>query len=218
MAKKTKKKTAKKMTKKTTQKTPSRAAKAAVRRTDKAAKPSSTTKKSAQQKAPKTVAQKPVLAAAFAVGDRVPAFELPATGGKNVSLSQLQGKTVVLYFYPKDCTPGCTIEGHDFTRLHREFIAAGAEVFGISRDTLALHEKFKTNEKYSFDLLSDTDEKVCQLFGVMKLKNMYGKQVRGVERSTFVIAPDGRLVREWRGVKVDGHANEVLSFVKGLAV
>ncbi|NJM09730.1 MAG: peroxiredoxin, partial [Bdellovibrionaceae bacterium] len=121
------------------------------------------------------------------VGKALPEFELPATGEKVISSKVLQGKKVVLFFYPKDSTPGCTIEGQDFTRLHDKFKAAGAEVFGVSRDSLKSHEKFKTNQKYSIDLLSDEDESVCNLFGVIKMKNMYGRQVRGIERSTFII-------------------------------
>jgi peroxiredoxin Q/BCP len=150
------------------------------------------------------------------VGKELPDLTLPATGGRSVRLQDLLGKRVVLYFYPKDATPGCTIEGHDFTKLHEQFRAADAEVFGVSRDSLKSHEKFKECESYSFDLLSDEDETACKLFGVIKMKNMYGKQVRGIERSTFVIDSDGRLVKEWRGVKVPGHAEEVLDFVKSL--
>jgi thioredoxin-dependent peroxiredoxin len=150
------------------------------------------------------------------VGKSVPSFEVPATGEKTVSLKQLKGKTVVLYFYPKDATPGCTIEGKDFTRLHSKFQSEGAEVFGISRDSIKSHEKFKTNQEYTVDLLSDEDENLCRIFGVIKMKNMYGRQVRGIERSTFVVDKAGTLVKEWRGVKVPGHAEEVLEFVKSL--
>src|SRR5262249_43898001 len=132
------------------------------------------------------------------------------------SLKDLAGKNVVLYFYPKDSTPGCTIEGHDFTRLHDQFKATNTEVFGISRDSMKSHEKFKECESYSIDLLSDEDETACKVFGVIKMKNMYGKKVRGIERSTFVIDSDGRVVKEWRGVKVPGHAEEVLTFIKSL--
>src|SRR5262245_14762246 len=128
-------------------------------------------------------AKKSVARAAAIVGKELPDLTLPATGGKSVRLQDLAGTHVVLYFYPKDATPGCTLEGHDFTRLHSEFRAAGAEVFGVSRDSLKSHEKFRSCEKYSIDLLSDEDESVCKLFGVIKMKNMYGKQVRGIERS-----------------------------------
>jgi thioredoxin-dependent peroxiredoxin len=150
------------------------------------------------------------------VGKAVPSLSAAATGGKDISLDDFKGKTVVLYFYPKDATPGCTIEGHDFTKLHKQFKKAGAEVLGISRDSVKSHEKFKEKQNYSFDLLSDEDEKVCGAFGVIKMKNMYGKQVRGIERSTFVIDKAGKLVKEWRGVKVPGHAEEVLEYVKSL--
>lgn len=146
----------------------------------------------------------------------IPDFELPATGGKQFSLKQYPGKTLVLYFYPKDSTPGCTTEGQQFRDLHGEFQALGAEIFGVSRDSLKSHENFKSKQCFPFELLSDPDELLCNLFGVMKMKNMYGKQVRGIERSTFVIDAHGALRREWRGVKVDGHAQEVLDFVKTL--
>lgn len=150
------------------------------------------------------------------VGKELPELSLPATGGREISLNELRGKRIVLYFYPKDSTPGCTIEGHDFTRLHEEFKATNTEVFGVSRDSIKSHDKFKECEKYSIDLLSDEKEEACKIFGVIKMKNMYGKQVRGIERSTFVIDQDGRLVKEWRGVSVPGHAEEVLTFVKTL--
>lgn len=150
------------------------------------------------------------------VGQSVPVFSIASTGGKTVLSNMFGGKAVVLYFYPKDSTPGCTIEGRDFTRLHSEFKKMDVEVFGVSRDSMKSHEKFKDRERYSIDLLSDEDEALCQLFGVIKMKNMYGKQVRGIERSTFVLGRDGKLVKEWRGVKVPGHAEEVLGFVKSL--
>ncbi|ANQ85361.1 peroxiredoxin [Azoarcus olearius] len=145
-----------------------------------------------------------------------PDFTLPATGGQTVSLSALAGQKVVLYFYPKDNTPGCTNETRDFGALHADFAAAGCKVFGISRDSLKSHENFKAKLELPFDLISDPDETACNAFGVIKMKNMYGKQVRGIERSTFVLAADGQLAREWRGVKVPGHAQEVLGFVQSL--
>ncbi|MCB1888855.1 MAG: peroxiredoxin [Rhodocyclaceae bacterium] len=148
--------------------------------------------------------------------DTAPDFTLPATSGLEFSLAAQRGKTVVLYFYPKDSTPGCTTESKDFRDLHEDFLAAGAVIFGISRDGLKSHENFRTKQALPFELISDKDETACELYGVMKLKNMYGKQVRGIERSTFVIDRDGRLAREWRGVKVPGHAAEVLAFVKTL--
>ena len=145
-----------------------------------------------------------------------PDFELPASGGKQIRLSDFKGRGVVLYFYPKDNTPGCTTEGQDFRDLHGEFQAAGWEVFGVSRDSVKSHENFKAKLGMPFDLLADVDEKVCELYGVMKMKNMYGKQVRGIERSTFAITPDGLIARAWRGVKVPSHAQEVLAFVSSL--
>jgi len=143
-------------------------------------------------------------------------FELPATGGTPFKLSEHSGNPVVIYFYPKDSTPGCTTEGQQFRDLYPEFQAAGVEVFGVSRDSIKSHENFKAKLGLPFELLSDPDELACNLFSVMKMKNMYGKQVRGVERSTFVVGADGVLKREWRGVKVDGHAQQVLEFVKSL--
>jgi peroxiredoxin Q/BCP len=150
------------------------------------------------------------------LGKPVPEFSLPATSGQTVSLSGLKGKTVVLYFYPKDNTPGCSTEGEDFTALNADFDAANAVIYGVSRDSLKSHENFKAKLCMPFELLSDADETLCKLFGVIKMKNMYGKQVLGIERSTFVIDKTGKLAREWRGVKVDGHAREVLDFVKTL--
>lgn len=147
---------------------------------------------------------------------KLPKIKLPATGEQTISLADHEGEIVVLYFYPKDATPGCTTEGRDFTRLAKKFAAAGAVIFGVSRDSVASHEKFKAKEKYAFDLLSDADEKLCEAFAVVKMKNMYGRQVRGIERSTFVFGRTGRLAHEWRGVKVPGHAEEVLDFVRSL--
>ena len=146
----------------------------------------------------------------------IPEFELPSTGGKNFKLSNHFGKTVVIYFYPKDSTPGCTTQGLQFRDTYAEFQSANSEIFGISRDSLKSHENFKAKFNFPFDLLSDADELACGLFNVMKMKNMYGKQLRGIERSTFVIDAKGILVKEWRGVKADGHASEVLNFVKTL--
>lgn len=146
----------------------------------------------------------------------VPDFELPATSGVTFKLSNYQGKTLVIYFYPKDNTPGCTTQGMQFRDNYAEFQAANAEIVGISRDSLKSHENFKAKFTFPFELLADTEELACGIFGVMKMKNMYGKQVRGVERSTFIIDKNGTLIREWRGVKVDGHALEVLNFIKAL--
>ncbi len=150
------------------------------------------------------------------LGKSVPDFSVAATSGQAVTLSALRGQTVILYFYPKDNTPGCTTEGQDFTALNAEFAEAGAVIFGISRDSVKSHEGFKAKLCMPFELLSDSDEALCKLFDVIKLKNMYGKQVQGIERSTFVIDKEGKLAREWRKVKVDGHAKEVLDFVKTL--
>ncbi|MDX9765827.1 MAG: peroxiredoxin [Ectothiorhodospiraceae bacterium] len=154
---------------------------------------------------------------AIEIGQTVPDFELPATGDKGIRLSDFRGrKHVVLYFYPKDDTPGCTTEGRDFNELHARLARKDAVVLGISRDSIASHERFKAKYGFAFDLLSDVDESVCTLFDVIKLKNMYGKQVRGIERSTFLIDRDGVLRREWRKVKVAGHAEEVLDALKTL--
>ena len=147
----------------------------------------------------------------------VPDFEVPATGGKTFKLSAHRGSPLVLYFYPKDNTPGCTTEGAQFRDLHPEFRKLGCEIYGVSRDSIKSHEKFKAKMAFTFELLSDTDEAVCNMFGVMKMKNMYGKQVRGIERSTFVIDKAGVVRKEWRGVKVPGHVEEVLAAVKALA-
>ncbi len=143
-------------------------------------------------------------------------FALPATGDTVFKLSEHRGKNVVVYFYPKDNTSGCTLEGQEFRDLYPDFGKADTIVVGVSRDSLKSHEGFKAAHGFPFELLADTDEKVCELFGVMKLKNMYGKQVRGIERSTFVFDKTGRLVKSWRGLKAPGHAAEVLGFVQGL--
>jgi len=147
---------------------------------------------------------------------KIPDFLLPATSGQTFSLAAQAGKVVVIYFYPKDSTPGCTTESQQFRDLHDQFAAVDAVILGISRDSLKSHENFKAKQSLPFELGSDADEAVCNLFSVMKMKNMYGKQVRGVERSTFVIDRNGVLRREWRGVKVPDHAQEVLDFVKPL--
>ncbi len=144
----------------------------------------------------------------------IPDFELAATGDQRFSSAAFKGHPYILYFYPRDDTPGCTVEGQQFAELHQAFIKAGYMVFGVSRDTVKSHEKFKAKFQYPFDLLADTDEAVCKLFAVIKEKNMYGKKVFGIERSTFIMGKSGEIVREWRGVKVDGHAAEVLSVVK----
>jgi peroxiredoxin Q/BCP len=150
------------------------------------------------------------------LGKKVADFSAPATGGKPFKLSDFGGHPVVLYFYPKDNTPGCTVEGQNFRDLHAAFARFGAVVAGISRDSLKSHENFKAKMAFPFELISDADEALCAQFGVIKMKNMYGKQVRGIERSTFVIDAKRVLAREWRGVKVPGHAQEVLDFVKSM--
>ncbi len=149
------------------------------------------------------------------IGSTVPAFSAAATGGTFDS-STHAGTVLVLYFYPKDNTPGCTTESAGFRDAHAQFVKARAMVAGVSRDSLKSHESFKSKLELPFELISDPDEALCELFGVMKMKNMYGKQVRGIERSTFVIGADGSLLREWRGVKVPNHVQEVLAFIESL--
>ena len=149
------------------------------------------------------------------LGERVNDFTAQATGGP-FRLADHAGEAVVLYFYPKDNTPGCTTEGQQFRDRYAEFRKARAVVAGVSRDSMKSHESFKSKMKFPFELLSDADEAACKLFDVIKMKNMYGKHVRGIERSTFLIDRKGNLVREWRGVKVPGHAQEVLDAVKAL--
>ena len=146
----------------------------------------------------------------------VPAFQAAATGGRTVSVAGQAGWPFVLYFYPKDNTPGCTDEGIQFRDLHPQFQAAGCDVYGVSRDSLKSHAGFKAKMGFPFELISDPDEALCALFGVMKMKNMYGKQVRGIERSTFLIDGKGVVRKQWRGVKVPGHAQAVLDAVKAL--
>ncbi len=143
-------------------------------------------------------------------------FALPSTGNVTFKLSDHRGKHVVVYFYPKDNTPGCTVEGQEFRDLYPKFQQANAVVVGVSRDSLKSHENFKSTQGFPFELLSDTEGTLCERFGVMKLKNLYGKQVRGIERSTFVFDAKGNLVKSWRGLKAPGHAAEVLEFVQTL--
>ena len=150
------------------------------------------------------------------VGKKVPDFELPATSETTVSPKSLKGRKVVIYFYPKDSTPGCTTEGQDFRDAIADFEDQSAAVLGASRDGLKAQENFKAKHEFPFDLVSDKDERLCNLFDVIKLKNMYGRQVRGIERSTFLIDADGVLHEEWRKVKVAGHAGDVLEAVKAL--
>lgn len=150
------------------------------------------------------------------IGKKVPAFSRPATGDKTIKSSSLKGSKVVIYFYPKDSTPGCTTEGQDFRDNHSKFKRANTIVLGVSRDSLKSHENFKSKQAFNFDLLSDEDETLCKLFDVIKEKNMYGKKVMGIERSTFLIDEKGVLRQEWRKVKVNGHVEEVLAAVKAL--
>lgn len=147
-------------------------------------------------------------------GAKLPNFKMASTADEPFSLSDFKGQNLVLFFYPKDSTPGCTIEGHDFTKLHKKFKKLNTEVFGVSKDGLKSHFKFIEKQGYSFDLLSDEEKVVCDFFEVMKEKQLYGKKYIGVERSTFLIDEKGKLVKVWRGVKVPGHAEEVYEFVK----
>lgn len=153
----------------------------------------------------------------IAVGTSVPDFEMTATGEKTVNLTDYRGHNVVIYFYPKDSTPGCTMEGQAFRDNIDKFSELNTVILGVSRDSLRSHENFKGKQNFPFDLLSDHDEKLCQLFDVIKMKNMYGKQVLGIERSTFLINSQGVLVREWRKVKVKNHTDEVLLALQELA-
>lgn len=150
------------------------------------------------------------------VGKKVPAFSAAATGDKSIKSSELRGAPIVLYFYPKDNTPGCTTEGKDFQANYLKFRRRKVQIFGISRDSIASHEKFRAKFDFKFDLLSDPDETLCKLFDVIREKNMYGKKVMGIVRSTFLIDSKGVLRQEWRKVKVAGHVDEVLEAVKTL--
>lgn len=150
------------------------------------------------------------------VDQPVPDFTAAATSETDVSLAALKGKNVVIYFYPKDSTPGCTTEGQDFRDLYEEFQALDTEIFGVSRDKIRSHENFKAKQNFPFELITDPEEKVCTLFDVIKEKNMYGKTHMGIERSTFLIDKEGVLRKEWRKVKVKDHAAEVLEAVKSL--
>ena len=153
---------------------------------------------------------------AVQLNKKVPAFSAPATGDKTFRLADCKGKSLVIYFYPKDSTPGCTREGQDFRDNYNTFKRNKSIVVGVSRDSLKAHENFRTKQAFPFDLLSDSDEVLCQLFDVIKEKNMYGRRVMGIERSTFLIGADGKLKQEWRKVKVDGHVEEVLAAVREL--
>ncbi|AYF90530.1 peroxiredoxin [Pseudomonas sp. DY-1] len=153
---------------------------------------------------------------AVSLNQPVADFTAQATSGLEISLSALKGKQVVLYFYPKDSTPGCTTEGQGFRDRHAAFLAANTAIFGISRDGMKSHENFKCKQEFPFELISDKDESLCQLFDVIKLKKLYGKEYMGVDRSTFLIDKDGVLRQEWRGVKVPGHVDAVLAAAEAL--
>ena len=153
----------------------------------------------------------------IALNQPIPDFSGETTSGRTLQLADFRGKYLILYFYPKDNTPGCTREGQDFRDLYPEFLAANADVIGVSRDSIKSHEGFKCKYELPFELLSDHDESLCGLFDVIKMKNMYGKQVRGIERSTFLINPEGKLAAEWRKVSVDGHAAQVLAKLREVA-
>ena len=148
------------------------------------------------------------------IGKKVKKFSRPATGDKIISLNELAGKKIVLYFYPKDSTPGCTIEGQNFRDAKARFTRQNATILGVSRDSIKRHENFKIKQAFNFDLLSDEDESLCKQFDVIKLKKLYGKEYMGIDRSTFLIDEDGTLLEEWRGVKVKGHVEEVLAACK----
>ncbi len=153
---------------------------------------------------------------ALAIGKKIPDIQLHLTGDRQAHLSDYRGKPLVLYFYPKASTPGCTQEGLDFSAAINKFRRQSCVILGASRDSLKAQENFKAKQGFAFDLVSDQEEVLCDAFEVIKMKNMYGKQVRGIERSTFLIDADGKLRREWRGVKVKGHVDEVLDAVKAL--
>ncbi|MDG2060485.1 MAG: peroxiredoxin [SAR86 cluster bacterium] len=145
------------------------------------------------------------------VGNKAPIFKGPCTGDQDINLNNLKGKNVVLYFYPKDSTPGCTTEGQNFRDLFSKFSKKNTVIFGVSRESIKSHEKFKSKESFPFDLISDPDEKICNQYDVIKEKSMYGRKYMGIDRSTFLIDANGKLRKEWRKVKVTGHAEEVLN-------
>ena len=150
------------------------------------------------------------------IGNKAPTFKGMSTGKGEADLSKFKGKKVVLYFYPKDSTPGCTTEGQNFRDLYKQFKKENVVIFGLSRESLKSHENFKSNQSFPFDLISDPEEKICNQYDVIKEKSMYGRKYMGIERSTFLIDENGKLVQEWRKVKVTGHAQEVLDSVKSL--
>jgi len=198
---------AKKATKKVAKKATSIRKKPTVK-----AKDPSTVKRTSARKDTKVIGGE----AKSMVGQAAPSIILPATGGQNLSLADFKGRRVVLYFYPKDNTPGCTLEGYDFKRLERDFSSADTVILGVSKDRMKAHEGFKSKCGFPFELLSDEEEKLCRAFDVIQMKSLYGRKFLGIERSTFVIDRDGKVVREWRKVKVNGHAEEVLDYVRTL--
>lgn len=211
MAKRTSAKLKRPALKKAKAKAKVRKAKTVLKKTAKQA--SAVKRKSARKRPTLKVDQSEV---ASLVGTKASQLVRPATGQKNLSLRDFEGRRVVLYFYPKDNTPGCTLEGQDFRRLASEFANSNTVVLGVSRDGIKSHEAFKSKYELPFDLLSDEDESLCRAFHVIQKKKLYGREFMGIERSTFVIGEDGLILREWRKVKVDGHANEVLEFVRTL--
>ena len=148
------------------------------------------------------------------IGKKIPSFSTILDDGSKLKSKDFNGKYIVIYFYPKDSTPGCTKEGEDFRDLHREFIKSNSEIYGVSRDSIASHQKFKAKYKFTFHLIADEDESLCKIFDVIKEKNMYGRKYMGIERSTFLINDKGQLLSEWRKVKVKGHAQEVLDTLR----
>lgn len=150
------------------------------------------------------------------IGKKIANFSLPATGDRTLSSSDFKGSNLVLYFYPKDSTPGCTLEGRDFSERHAAFSKANTVILGVSRDSVTSHEKFQAKQNFPFDLLSDSDEKLCRQFDVIREKNMYGRKFQGIERSTFLIDGRGVLRQEWRKVRVKGHVDEVLAAAQSL--
>lgn len=150
------------------------------------------------------------------VGDKLPSLELEATGQQSINLAKLKNKNVVVYFYPKDSTPGCTTEGQNFRDNIKEFETLDTVIFGVSRDGIKSHERFKEKQEFPFELISDPDEELCKAFDVIKLKKMYGKEYLGIERSTFLFSKKGKLVEEWRKLRVKGHVDQVLEAVKSL--
>lgn len=150
------------------------------------------------------------------IGKKAPNFNLPATGDKKLSLKDFKGKHLVIYFYPKDATPGCTTEGQNFRDAFNKFKNANCSILGVSRDSIKSHEKFKEKQAFPFDLLSDENEEMCKAYDVIKLKKLYGREYMGIERSTFLIDANGKLKKEWRKIKVKGHVDEVLAEVKAL--